>query len=368
MRVGTGGDVYSFVGAYGEAVPPQFHVDGVWVDEVWQMVSVNSPLNLVNSQYFIHQAGVYQKESILRTWPFFSPILAKHCEGRQCSFLVWGQHAHIPTIHYSRALYYVRYRDCGNGVIETSYVIHDGARSTDTTSKWDYFNVPWAGVRSSVFADILITNSTNKTPQLYEPLPPFGGVPIQNRKTAGYTAFVENLPFLKGTNVSLPCGNGAGVAVTCNATTQQVTLVAKVNNTCSESPGHTAAWGVYTVVCSIVTTVSTGTNGCVGCIFEMFNNRTGTSVVVNGVLHYAFNGVSFFFWPNATAATINSMWTQGDTYGIRLLEKGKRAEDNLALVFVHGTDSETNQTWRTRPTVLTMVLHLYEFIHSSYAV
>ena len=35
IRVGHGGGVNSFVGAYGEAMPPQKHAKAPWIDEVW---------------------------------------------------------------------------------------------------------------------------------------------------------------------------------------------------------------------------------------------------------------------------------------------------------------------------------------------
>ena len=34
LRVGHGGNIYSYIGAYGEVIPPQFHVDAPYIDEV----------------------------------------------------------------------------------------------------------------------------------------------------------------------------------------------------------------------------------------------------------------------------------------------------------------------------------------------
>ena len=40
MRIGMGGNPYSFSSThFGEAMPPQLHEDGPWVDEVWQGVA-----------------------------------------------------------------------------------------------------------------------------------------------------------------------------------------------------------------------------------------------------------------------------------------------------------------------------------------
>ena len=56
LRVAESGCVYSFRGPYGEAMPPQVHTNAPWIDEVWQMVSVD-PKNSPTQPYFIHQAG-----------------------------------------------------------------------------------------------------------------------------------------------------------------------------------------------------------------------------------------------------------------------------------------------------------------------
>ena len=79
IRVGSGGQIYSYVGPYGEAMPPQYHSNGPFMDEVWQTVAVNSAKN-AQTPYFIHQAGMYQQIPVLQSQPFFSPSLAKNCD------------------------------------------------------------------------------------------------------------------------------------------------------------------------------------------------------------------------------------------------------------------------------------------------
>ena len=76
IRIGPGGNIYSFVSRFGEAMPPQLHEDAPWIDEVWQFVGVNDVLNGSNDNtdpWFIHQAGGYTKEAGLREKPFYSP-------------------------------------------------------------------------------------------------------------------------------------------------------------------------------------------------------------------------------------------------------------------------------------------------------
>ena len=75
IRIGKGGQLYSFRSSFGESIPPQWRPTGwalptygggtsyaPWVDEVWQMVCVDGSLNNPpDSAYFIHQSGVYLK-------------------------------------------------------------------------------------------------------------------------------------------------------------------------------------------------------------------------------------------------------------------------------------------------------------------
>lgn len=45
IRIGHGGNIYSFESAFGQAVPPQAHPQAPFVDEVMQMVSVDQHQN-----------------------------------------------------------------------------------------------------------------------------------------------------------------------------------------------------------------------------------------------------------------------------------------------------------------------------------
>jgi len=117
IRVGSGGNIYSFRGPFFEAIPPQYHTDGEWVDEVTQSVAVNLAQN-GDSDYYMHQAGIYTKDGPHTDQPFFSPSIAKHCSDKECFFASWGQQAHTPTKHISNTIYFNGYRDCGDGIIE----------------------------------------------------------------------------------------------------------------------------------------------------------------------------------------------------------------------------------------------------------
>jgi len=57
----------------------------------------------------------------------------------------WGQQASIPTFHQSDILYFNRYRDCGDGVLEFTSVIHNAAADLENGDDLTYLNVPWGG-------------------------------------------------------------------------------------------------------------------------------------------------------------------------------------------------------------------------------
>ena len=184
-------------------------------------------------QWFIHQAGTYQKDADLKTTPFYSPSVAKFCSAqrRECGFVAWGQHAHVPTPWESAVFYYTRYRDCGGGVLEvvvistatpltTSVVyllapphahsfsasllsctqvtsgLHNAANSKD---KIDYNNVPWGGVRYGTFNSMVLARkpgvvhdlSAVKDDHLLVPANAWGTDGLYNHKDyGGYTRYL----------------------------------------------------------------------------------------------------------------------------------------------------------------------------------
>jgi hypothetical protein len=130
VRIGTGGNMYSHYAPdrHGEAMPPQDHTDAPWIDEVQQCVAVNENLNGAASHggrpYYVHQAGAYQQDRPDTGTPFYSPSLAHHCADNWCAFAGWGTQAHVPTPFTSPIMYFNKYTNCGNGVIEHVQMIH----------------------------------------------------------------------------------------------------------------------------------------------------------------------------------------------------------------------------------------------------
>ncbi len=153
LRLGKGGQVYSFLTSAGETVPPQYPASAPWVDEVWQMVAVDGALNMPGAgmPYFIHQAGVYLRTPE-QTQPFYSPIVAEYYNPDDNSYTVvnWGLQAHtsghLLSGYTSSLLYYTRYTNLGNGVIQVDLLMYNFGDDTMT-----FINVPWGGVRRSTY-------------------------------------------------------------------------------------------------------------------------------------------------------------------------------------------------------------------------
>ena len=213
LRVGPSGNVNSFIGPFSEAIPPQKHAAGPWIDEVWQMVAVSQAnqrqASVTGKSYFIHQAGTYQRDSTTIADPFYSPSIAKHCAGNTCYFASWGQHAHVPTPFHSRLLYYTRYADCGDGVLEVTYAMHHDATASETV---EYLNVPWGGVRTTQLRDFLVSQPGGG-PASQAALHTWGSAEevgmIKNlNMLGGYTTFAEDLP-----NPEPPCVQGGTIHI-----------------------------------------------------------------------------------------------------------------------------------------------------------
>ena len=201
MRIGKGGQLYSFIGSFGESVPPQWRPTNwvqpsygggtsyaPWVDEVWQMVAVDGALNNPpDSSYFIHQSGVYLKTPS-QSEPFYSPLLAAYYSPSNMSYSVvnWGQQAHTEDLmninHTSHLLYYTTYTNKGNGVIQVDNMIYNFGYDNI-----NFLNVPWGGVRNSNLDHFFISTPANDydlTTGIYGQTPV-----IQTVNTGGWVAW-----------------------------------------------------------------------------------------------------------------------------------------------------------------------------------
>lgn len=201
IRIGKGGQLYSFRSTFGESVPPQWRPLGwtqptygggtsyaPWVDEVWQMVCVDGSLNNPpDSAYFIHQSGVYLKTAG-QNQPFYSPVVAEYYNPEKMSFTTvnWGQQAHTEDLvnigHTSSLLYYTSYSNKGSGVVQVDNMIYNFGQDNI-----DFLNMPWGGVRNSSLDDFFISSPTNN----YTISPgQYGATPvIPTASTGGWVAW-----------------------------------------------------------------------------------------------------------------------------------------------------------------------------------
>ncbi|MEI6820067.1 MAG: hypothetical protein WCL19_10765 [Verrucomicrobiota bacterium] len=213
LRLGKGGQLYSIVSSFGEAMPPQSAL-APFVDEVWQMVAINSNLldrmpELGKSRVreeansYIHQSGMYvgKKQAFSPKSPFYAPLLATREDAASRSYAVmnWGQ---VPTasIHRSDVLFTTQFRDLGAGVIELSYLCFNFGNFP-----LNGLNTPWGGVRTSVFPELVLsqpdgsyrfhTPFTIDMPGTYGDIAKTGGWAAATQNAANPAAFALGLVF-----------------------------------------------------------------------------------------------------------------------------------------------------------------------------
>ena len=192
LRISKGGAIYSFIGPYGEGVPPQYRSwdfnTARWVDDVWQTVALSQEYHnadvfeappgstlgrpqVPSMRYFIHGAGVYMNDTMFARTnkPFYSPLMASWYDEPNRAFysMNWGQQAHIPSIHKSQLLYSYKYKDLGSGIMEASHTIQNFG-----DHKVDYLNMPWGGVRAENLPQCWLSHPNDSLERTYKQ---FGG-------------------------------------------------------------------------------------------------------------------------------------------------------------------------------------------------
>jgi len=337
LRVGRGGNIYSLRGAYSESVPPQGYAYAPYVDEVWQSVAVNDRnpgKNTKENPYFVHQSGVYQKspadrvpptlpEPDLVDDPFYSPSIASFCSNEQksCYFGSWGQQAHVPTIHTSDVLYFNKYTDCGNGVMELISVVYNAADSTGV--ELNYVNIPWGGVRTSTFADIALSYKNGTSDYRFSPYPIQGWGQVGEHKpnivdTAGYTSFVQDLPFPDDTKVD-----------------KSFDIILASTGTLFKKNNYHSTKNNKQYISIKIEYDEIIASGCSFCSLTFINARTSDSFLVTHVQHWAWNTDLLLVESEANIKDLNKLWKGNDEILVEFTG-GMREDDNLALTFVHG--------------------------------
>ena len=272
-RFGTGGNIYSFYGVYGEAIPPQATEQSAFNDEVLQMVAVDTA-KLLNSQsaenayggdWFIHQAGTYifstkkddKPDPNEIPPPFFSPNVGKYCFGNTCRFASWGAQAHIPTSHRSDVLFFNEYRNCGSGVLQYTQSVHYMGDTIDITSRQYYTNIPWTGVRTTSLPDLMLSNSDGTLADKVNPLPTYQEmvaqysiIPISS--TGGFTTFAKTGKFTDiGGEPNVPCVTSSSSSTVSCSTANSFRLPFKVNGGCTKIDRSKRGDNLYYANCNV---------------------------------------------------------------------------------------------------------------------
>jgi hypothetical protein len=165
IRVGKGGQLYYIdLEGLGQIICPNrsfspwnddcmtttvYSSDVVDTDDELKVGSYND--NWVNG--YIHGSGMYVKPHMdpLNNKAFFNPILHEEFNGsdRSYSIINWGL-VPKPSINRGDVLFYSRYRDIGNGVLEITFYCYNFGNRV-----YDFAETPWWAVRPSRFPNMV---------------------------------------------------------------------------------------------------------------------------------------------------------------------------------------------------------------------
>jgi hypothetical protein len=357
-----GGNAYSFYGRYGEAIPPNIRPEAPFMDEVWQNVAVDhgqhNPASGKN--YFVHQAGAYFRRKEV-TRPFFSPTLAASCQNETgtngvCMVASYGVQAHIPTTFASSVLYFTRYTNCGNGVIELTSLLYNHPKQFVRNHTLDHMNIPWGGVRTSTLPDMLVTNPNDLTDLTsLQPLPTFGAI-LSLPDTGGYTVFATaerkdekfTLPLVIDkepindraiTNSTMEKSNvqcSIDTIASCSESLE-ASSCSSTTHTQEKAPlklivggGGASQKSTQVIRIPLAPTVPV----LEGYQFPLtfINVRTRRSIEVQTVEHWNDDGICL--QTKATVDEINSVFVAGDEI---IVEK----RDRLGLAYIHGREPKS---------------------------
>ena len=189
IRLGQGGQIYSIRSEVGEIVPPQ-SLGRPYNDEVFQSISVDTRHRATGGQAaFYHQSGYYVDNDNV-TEPTFAPLLASSsAEPNSWSTLSLAVQADTESNPQQPGglLNYQRTRDLGDGVIEVTHSIYNFGSNTV-----DFHNLPWGGVRKTVFDNMLVSNPNGGfTDRQIEDFGDFANQVVEVDDTGGWAAFTE---------------------------------------------------------------------------------------------------------------------------------------------------------------------------------
>jgi len=159
-------------------------------DEVFQAISVDTTTRATGGQAaFYHQSGYYvDRSNVFR--PTFAPLLAsRSVEPNSWSTLSLAVQADTESNPQQPGglLNYQRTRDLGDGVIEVTHSIYNFG-----TSRVNFHNLPWGGVRKTVFDNMLVSNPNGGfTDRQIVAFDDTANQVITAANTGGWAAFTE---------------------------------------------------------------------------------------------------------------------------------------------------------------------------------
>lgn len=158
VGISKSGQLYSWRGPWGEAIPPQFMP---WTDEVWQATGLAGEIQQMSDKLnklgsgpigngFV-QAGVTSCQFSPAYYAFYSPMLARWFDAADNAYYVlnWMQSPGAPTLFKHKLLYYTRYKYLGAGVLEVTTASFNAGKFT-----YGYNGIPWGGVRASTYPNL----------------------------------------------------------------------------------------------------------------------------------------------------------------------------------------------------------------------
>ena len=163
IRIGKGGQLYyADIQGLGQIICPQRSFSP-WNDDcmtttVYSSDVVNTDQEMGGNDSFangyIHGSGMYIKPNMdpLNNKPFYSPILDErfNANDRSYSIVNWGL-VPKPSINRSDVLFYSRYRDIGNGVLEITFYCYNFGNRT-----YNFAETPWFAARPSKFPNMIV--------------------------------------------------------------------------------------------------------------------------------------------------------------------------------------------------------------------
>lgn len=161
VGIGKAGQLYSWRGPWGEAVPPQFMS---WTDEAWQATGCAGDIQQMSDRLNklgaggigngFYQAGATSCQYPPASYTFYAPMLARWFDAKDNAYYVlnWKNCPQAPTILKHKVLIYTRCKYLGNGVLEVTSAAFDAGPYS-----YGRGGIPWGGVRNSTYPNVFVS-------------------------------------------------------------------------------------------------------------------------------------------------------------------------------------------------------------------